>query len=1206
MKESKRIEKLERSLKEEEQTLESLIVKDIWSLTHANSATNITQFKSLDAKIECLIRGMGKAKVLEAERATKMVEDITSARTKIEAKLNQTAINVTREIAHADMNGLERHKVTERSAGERHQSILQKQREDEFLSSLFFSEMNDRQTNIRDAAPHTLKWIFYDQVTDDTSYIGSSRDNIPDRDAKWDNFYKWLCTESTPYWICGKLGSGKSTLMGHIVEHSRTRTGLNIWKGDGRLCIFKSFFWRPGSVLQKSILGLLRSLLYQICQAEPQLIPEILSTLPTNEKVLPVWTTRALVTGITTAFEAGDYLRICIFLDGLDKFLGDYNELLDLILKIQIYDHVKFCISSRPENHIIRRLSHCRQLHLEDLNDNDINSFISQKLRKANVHLPKIGYESASSYLTKKAEGVFLYAALVTQTVVQGADDGDDESTLLRRVTSIPMGIREVFKSLIGNLNDLQKQSLSFYLSMMKLTNLLYTSNSDPWATRKLTTIPIITLARLGSQASVTRLEKMPELCSRTEAQIRGHSAGLLEIVKLEPWLDDEISQDTWLHPDITRWLGQGEFISDENWTRRKAVGQVPPYPGIFDYERRALDWVHRSAHDFIHDSVFVQDLSVSVQPSEVTLQKVLAGYILNFALAPSVSSRKIYSGTTSYWRLQDTIEALAMSWSLSPSTVATATDCLYRVCLQCNADEFGYSELPESLMLNFAFWEKILEFDMFEYGLKRIHNIPRQALPSIIEAMAGKSDAMGPTPRERKSSMFKVLLEFLEKIHVNVELSPSLPLTTTAQQICTISDNAGVFVGIASSGRRLYLQIAGSIFVDPQGLVHDGCRKLASLQASEPLVRLICTPSRPLLYQERLPNAEWDFPWYEEIESFIKVDLNQRTATMLVNLLRNDLGNRGPLLDIPTIGESARWPLLFATEKELKNCHRIILEDAQCTEQLLDSTEKLLALACIRVHLWDLLYSIWVRLLETEDSKVNNSLTYSGGEMGQVNEEDAEGDGSEWFTDEEEMFSEEQLDEDNDSNWWTDDEESSERIRWLRTRDRMTIVQPYDQLRLDLEFNADDVSVEASTSGAVGGPKKLPLSLSITVETEYRVVGKQTLGHRRAAVGVFPSVVGDVCARQEADGDGVAQAELDAREVAVVCVPGAALERRAERDSRARWRLDFCLGKIRPAFAGSVGKNVGRRGSAVLAPRGRGADDGVPDGLAWYRSEQF
>ncbi|KAK8134547.1 hypothetical protein PG984_006559 [Apiospora sp. TS-2023a] len=1016
-----KIEKLERSLKEEEQTLESLLVKDIWSVTHTNSATNITQFKSLDAKIECLIRSLSKAKHLEIERATKISEGIVSARAVIETKLDQTAVDVAQQIAQADTNGLERHRVTERSAKARHQSTIQKTREGEFLGSLFFNEMDDRQIHIRDAAPGTLEWIFYDANTDETSPADSSSGKAPYPDTKWDNFYKWLCIENSPYWICGKLGSGKSTLMSHIVQDWRTRKGLDIWKGQDRLS-----------------------------------------------------------TGITKAFEVGDYLRICIFLDGLDEFLGDYNELLDLVLKLQMYSHVKMCVSSRPENQIIHRLSRCHQLHLEDLNYNDIHGFVTQKLEQAGLRLPHIEHESAASYIVQKAEGVFLYAALVTQALVQGAHDGDDEDILLKRITSIPQGIREVFKFLIGNIDDLQKQSLAFYLSIMKLLRAMEESSKlqKLLPGYKTVTVASITFARLGLQIFGTRLGEMPKLCSRTETQIRCYSAGLLDVVNASG-VDDKMNRDEWRDPCTKRWLSSGEFISDDDWTRRQFFGEAPPYPRLLYYESRTIDWVHRSAYDFIFDSAIVREFGFSVPPIEVALQKMLAGSILNFALAPSVSSDDKSARITSLRRLWATITALATCWSLSPTTVANATNSLYRICLQLNPDEFACIGIPKEVVLDFRFWRGVLSHNMFEYALDRIQEIPRQCLAPILGSPAfiinfesalcrkGFTSVLGSLRRSvgsvqmcRRASKREVKnthgsnatetevfnASGFASTLINLERQSSdiSSWLAAVKHICAISDSTGFFVGMANSGGRLYLQIAGSLFVDPQGPIYDGFRKATplNLQASEPLLRLICIPSRYHSYPEKFITFDQDFAYYEEIKSFIRIDLRQSTARVLLSYLRNDLVNPESLLRLPAKYDFEEWPLIFATEKELRDLYQLILDDARLTEQLQDSTEKLLALACLRVHLWDLLYSIWVRLLEDEDTDVDSSPGYSGSERSQEDEEAAEDDESEWWTDEEDMPLEEQLGEDSDSDWWTDDEEISETRRWLRSRDRMTIVQ--------------------------------------------------------------------------------------------------------------------------------------------------------------------
>ncbi|KAK8093929.1 hypothetical protein PG997_000614 [Apiospora hydei] len=166
------------------------------------------------------------------------------------------------QIRDSAESATDRNKELERAAEERHQSNIQRKLEEEFLSSLLFNEMNDRLLSVKGAAPNTLEWLFYDPDSDGGLSVKASSQKIPKRYHRWANFHQWLRTDSSLYWICGKIGSGKSTLMVHIIQDRRTRKGLDIWKGQARLHVFQFFFWRPGSELQKSILGLLRSLLY--------------------------------------------------------------------------------------------------------------------------------------------------------------------------------------------------------------------------------------------------------------------------------------------------------------------------------------------------------------------------------------------------------------------------------------------------------------------------------------------------------------------------------------------------------------------------------------------------------------------------------------------------------------------------------------------------------------------------------------------------------------------------------------------------------------------------------------------------------------------------------------------------------------------------------------------------------------------------------
>ncbi|KAM0392173.1 hypothetical protein ACHAPZ_011046 [Fusarium culmorum] len=69
--------------------------------------------------------------------------------------------------------------------------------EKELILSLRYKEMNMRELAIAEPYEDTFRWIL-------------ETDNVHHRDTK---FKAWLSSASQLYWITGKAGSGKSTLM---------------------------------------------------------------------------------------------------------------------------------------------------------------------------------------------------------------------------------------------------------------------------------------------------------------------------------------------------------------------------------------------------------------------------------------------------------------------------------------------------------------------------------------------------------------------------------------------------------------------------------------------------------------------------------------------------------------------------------------------------------------------------------------------------------------------------------------------------------------------------------------------------------------------------------------------------------------------------------------------------------------------------------
>ena len=135
--------------------------------------------------------------------------------------------------------------------------------EDAVLAALYFRKMDARETQVHEAYPDTCSWIFQDPA---------------DRNMKqpWSNFRSWLEAQDNCYWVEGKAGCGKSTLMKFLYSDPRTLAALRRWAGDSCELITASFFcWRSGTPLQMNQEGLLRSLLHTILKQKRDLISRV-------------------------------------------------------------------------------------------------------------------------------------------------------------------------------------------------------------------------------------------------------------------------------------------------------------------------------------------------------------------------------------------------------------------------------------------------------------------------------------------------------------------------------------------------------------------------------------------------------------------------------------------------------------------------------------------------------------------------------------------------------------------------------------------------------------------------------------------------------------------------------------------------------------------------------------------------------------------
>jgi hypothetical protein len=312
-------------------------------------------------------------------------------------------------------------------------------RQQEILASLRFSSIRVRHNAVKKAHADTFEWIFRSSEV---------------------KFKEWLDSGNGIYWIQGKAGSGKSTLMRYLAENDKTELALQFWSGSDELSIASHFFWNAGNMMQKSQQGLLQTLLYQVLRQFPVLIPSLCSDRWNGDDVdsepwsfdelLNVFDQLAKQTLISS--------KMCFFVDGLDEYEGNHTELTRLVKILASSSSIKLCVSSRPWNPFIRAFGgNEQQLKLEDLTKDDIKHYVQSKLqenerfRELEKQDPRCNDIVAD--MVQRAQGVFLWVYLVVDSLLKGLDEGDDARDLRGRLESLPDGLEEYFRHMLQTID---------------------------------------------------------------------------------------------------------------------------------------------------------------------------------------------------------------------------------------------------------------------------------------------------------------------------------------------------------------------------------------------------------------------------------------------------------------------------------------------------------------------------------------------------------------------------------------------------------------------------------------------------------------------------------------------------------------------------------------------------------------------------------
>ena len=383
--------------------------------------------------------------------------------------------------------------------------------------SLSFRSMEDRHEEIAERHKETFEWMYHDARAGKELY---------------GDFAKWLCQGSGTFWIAGKAGSGKSTLMKFLYDDSRTRESLKVWAGKLPVSVIGFFFWNLGSGLQKLMTGLIRTLLYQIVREHDDLIPALFyerwqefqrGVITSGE-----WRGPELVRAFHRLIRQETIpAKFCLLIVGLDEYNGDHAVMVDLLKRINATSSIKVCVSSRPLIVFDDAFSGGPMMMLQHLTFYDIKRYVTTKIGEHASMLPLEGQDlelpQLIAEIVERASGVFLWVKLVVRSLLDGLSNGDGVPDLQTRLRLLPTDLEKLYTHMLNQVEPTyRRQAWELFeivrkgqgsLTALELSfaahDLQYAINADP--------------------ESPTYREKM-DRCKMMARRLKSRCKGLLEI----------------------------------------------------------------------------------------------------------------------------------------------------------------------------------------------------------------------------------------------------------------------------------------------------------------------------------------------------------------------------------------------------------------------------------------------------------------------------------------------------------------------------------------------------------------------------------------------------------------------------------------------------------------------------------------------------
>ncbi|KAI0432656.1 hypothetical protein F5Y09DRAFT_131419 [Xylaria sp. FL1042] len=448
-------------------------------------------------------------------------------------------------------------------------------------------------------------------------------------------YAEWLADDGSAYdpifWITGKPGSGKSTLMRFALEDPRSKSLLPPSIGHPMAYFFHL---RGKSLVQKSLQGMIQELLYQILKQFPDFYVPLkpIHERKIAKKSLGVkWDLDDLIEGFCripylTALSMRGRPRIFLFIDALDEN-QDQN---DNILLLQVLEGVleryhvrkaqpsapllKICLASRPWP-LFRSAFGGRSKILSI----SVNEFTTADIERYTQSL-LLGPLSETQYseryrrsvldlaeqITSLAKGVFVWVRVVLENLHQHIVDGTPVNRLNDILRRYPTELDELYEYTIRRIPKEYQRETEVALKVVQQSRIQLNLG-------ELYSICLICIG--GASSHDTGLPDVPA------TWLSSRCGGLIEIVsrtESEPHrMDAEVQ---FIHQTVQEFVRQGiKGLSEElstNVSLKISGSQFLAFACRFNQSRRHLGRVYKDTFGYLRDIEQAIDLAASPTPN--------------------------------------------------------------------------------------------------------------------------------------------------------------------------------------------------------------------------------------------------------------------------------------------------------------------------------------------------------------------------------------------------------------------------------------------------------------------------------------------------------------------------------------------------------------------------------------------------------------